>query len=108
MVLTGTKALEAKVSGKSQIKPADWAASTLRTARPIKADTHEKAKLNPIRIRIASRKSPTPPLGRKPTANPIASITPKLNRLRAKADPVRPVSAAEAAIGRGRKRSISP
>src|ERR671924_2118849 len=59
IVLTGTKALEAKVSGKSQIKPADCAASTLRTASPTKADTHEKAKLNAIRIRMPKRNSNT-------------------------------------------------
>jgi hypothetical protein len=32
----GTNALLAKVSGKSQMKPADWAASTVRTRASVK------------------------------------------------------------------------
>src|ERR1700716_2602220 len=43
MVETGTKALEAKVNGKSQMNPPDCAASTLRTSSPIKAEIQEKA-----------------------------------------------------------------
>src|SRR2546430_778743 len=49
IVATGTKALDANVSGKSQMKPPDWAASTLRTSKPIKAEIQEKAKLTPNR-----------------------------------------------------------
>src|SRR5215813_13491127 len=41
----GTNALLAKVSGKSQMKPPDWAASGLRTSKAIAAPIHEKAKL---------------------------------------------------------------
>src|SRR2546430_17482096 len=42
IVATGTKALEAKVSGESQMNPPDWAASTLRTRRPMKAEIQER------------------------------------------------------------------
>src|SRR5579863_9229623 len=42
---TGTNALLAKVSGKSQMNPADCAASTLWTSSPMVAEIHEKAKL---------------------------------------------------------------
>ena len=45
MLAVGTKALLAKVKGKSQMKPADCAASTLLTDRPMVAEIHEKAKL---------------------------------------------------------------
>ncbi len=45
MLRTGTKALLAKVNGKSQMKPADCAASTLFTDKPTVAEIHEKAKL---------------------------------------------------------------
>src|SRR5579859_504589 len=48
----GTKALLAKVNGKSQMKPADCAASTVRTSNPIVAEIHEKAKL--VRMRMAA------------------------------------------------------
>src|SRR5260370_24700603 len=45
MVSTGTNALLANVNGKSQMKPADCAASTLLTDKPIVAEIQEKAKL---------------------------------------------------------------
>ena len=45
MLSTGTNALLAKVKGKSQMKPADCAASTLFTDKPIVAEIQEKAKL---------------------------------------------------------------
>jgi hypothetical protein len=45
MLCVGTNALLAKVNGKSQIKPADWAASTLLTTNPIVAEIQENAKL---------------------------------------------------------------
>src|SRR5579884_763812 len=45
MFCVGTKALLANVSGKSQMKPADCAASTLRATRPMAAEIQEKAKL---------------------------------------------------------------
>src|SRR3984893_2777616 len=51
IVATGTKALDANVRGKSQMKPPDWAASTLRTSSPINAEIQEKAKLTPNRTR---------------------------------------------------------
>lgn len=52
MLCTGTNALLAKVNGKSQMKPADCAASTLLTDKPTVAEIHEKAKL-------VSKSSPT-------------------------------------------------
>ncbi len=52
MLAVGTNALLAKVNGKSQMKPADCAASTLFTDNPIVAEIHEKAKL-------VSKSSPT-------------------------------------------------
>ena len=52
MLCTGTNALLAKVSGKSQMKPADCAASTLLTDKPTVAEIQEKAKL-------VSKSSPT-------------------------------------------------
>jgi len=52
MLCVGTNALLAKVNGKSQMKPADCAASTLFTDKPIVAEIHEKAKL-------VSKSSPT-------------------------------------------------
>ena len=51
-VSTGTNALLAKVNGKSQMKPADCAASTLLTDNQIVAEIQEKAKL-------VSKSSPT-------------------------------------------------
>ena len=45
ILAVGTNALLAKVNGKSQMKPADCAASTLLTNNPMVADIHEKAKL---------------------------------------------------------------
>ena len=52
MLSTGTNALLAKVNGKSQMKPADCAASTLFTINPIVAEIQENAKL-------VSKRSPT-------------------------------------------------
>ncbi len=52
MLSTGTNALLAKVNGKSQMKPADCAASTLFTDNPIVAEIQENAKL-------VSKRSPT-------------------------------------------------
>src|SRR5713101_1232435 len=52
MLCTGTNALLAKVNGKSQMKPADCAASTLFTDNPIVAEIQENAKL-------VSKRSPT-------------------------------------------------
>src|SRR5437764_15121136 len=52
MLSTGTNALLAKVNGKSQMKPADCAASTLFTINPIVAEIQENAKL-------VSKSSPT-------------------------------------------------
>src|SRR4051812_40402028 len=43
---TGTKADDAKVSGNSQMKPADWATSALGTESPISAAIHENANPN--------------------------------------------------------------
>lgn len=43
MPSTGTKALEMKVSGKSQISPPDVAASGVRTTSPISAPIQENA-----------------------------------------------------------------
>src|SRR5215471_738950 len=45
MPSVGTNALLANVKGKSQTKPADCAASTLWTDKPIVAEIQEKAKL---------------------------------------------------------------
>lgn len=52
ILAVGTNALLAKVNGKSQMKPADCAASTLFTNNPIVAEIQEKAKL-------VSKSSPT-------------------------------------------------
>src|SRR5207237_4482112 len=41
IVATGTKALDANVSGKIQMNPNDWAASTLRTTSPTNAEIQE-------------------------------------------------------------------
>lgn len=43
-VAVGTKAEERKVTGKSQIRPALWATSTLRAVRPMVAPTQDMAK----------------------------------------------------------------
>src|SRR5690348_15939382 len=45
MLSTGTNALLANVKGKSQMNPADCAASTLLTDKPMVAEIQEKAKL---------------------------------------------------------------
>ena len=108
MVATGTKALEAKVSGKIQMNPNDWAASTLRTIRPTKAEIQEKAKLKPMSTRIPSRNSKGMPPGRNPTRKPTISMITTVKRLRARSATVRPVSTAEDDIGKERNRSISP
>src|SRR5260221_9189429 len=79
---TGTNALLAKVSGKSQMNPADCAASTLCTSNPMTAEIHEKAKLTSrIRPTAASHASGEPD-GRKPTIRPTSSITITTNKLR--------------------------
>ena len=52
MLAVGTNALLAKVNGKSQMKPADCAASTVFTDNPIVAEIQENAKL-------VSKSSPT-------------------------------------------------
>ena len=61
--VVGTNALEAKVNGNSQMKPADCTASTLRTASPTVAPTQEKAKLinssRPIAPEIIRSEQPT-------------------------------------------------
>src|SRR5579884_419737 len=96
----GTKALLAKVSGKSQMKPADCAASTLLTSRAINAEIHEKAKLVSMRIPAAANQERTLPCGRKPTSRPTVHITMTMNVLRTISEMVRPVRTADFAIGR--------
>ena len=53
----GTNAEEAKVSGKTQMNPTDWAASGSRTVRPTKALIHEKTYANPSTSARASARS---------------------------------------------------
>ncbi len=108
MLFVGTKALLAKVKGKSQIKPADCAASTVLTNRPMVADIHEKAKLVSRSKPAAANQEMTLPCGRKPTNKPTDHITMITNALRVRSERVRPVSTADFAIGNERKRSTSP
>src|SRR2546422_2604719 len=108
MLRVGTNALLAKVNGKSQMKPADCAASTLLTTNPIVADTHEKAKLVSRSIPPAATQDRAEPCGRKPTSRPTDHITATTNVLRTRSERVRPVSTADLAIGKERKRSTRP
>ncbi len=80
--LTCTKALLAKVSGKSQMNPADCAASTLWTSRPIVAEIHEKAKLTSRIMPKAASQPNGLPCGWKPTSSPTTSITITTTKLR--------------------------
>src|SRR5438270_11949218 len=57
IVETGTKMPDANVSGNIQMNPPDWAASTLRTESPTKAETQENAKLTPATKRTAPANS---------------------------------------------------
>src|SRR5205085_5273438 len=98
----------AKVNGKSQMKPADCAASTLLTASPIVAEIHEKAKLVSRSSPAAANKKKTLPSGRKPTSRPTVHITITTNVLRTMSEIVRPVRTADVAIGKERKRSTRP
>src|SRR5207249_4692952 len=103
IVETGTNALDAKVSGNIQMNPPDCAASTLRTASPMKAEIHEKAKLIPIRTRIPSMNSKIVPCGRNPTRKPTISMMATVNPLRARSATVRPLTTADDDIGSDRK-----
>src|SRR5438105_6070048 len=47
-VFSGTNTVLANTRGNTHTKPADWAASTSRTARPMVAEIHDMAKPNPI------------------------------------------------------------
>jgi hypothetical protein len=53
----GTNADEAKVSGKTQMNPTDWAASGSRTVSPTKALIHEKTYEKPSTSAKASARS---------------------------------------------------
>src|SRR5260370_38179066 len=108
MLFVGTNALLAKVKGKSQMKPADCAASTLLTANPITAEIHEKAKLVSRSSPAAASQDTNGPCGRKPTSRPTVHITATTNVLRAMSAMVRPVRTADLAIGRERKRATRP
>src|SRR5215471_20542794 len=108
MLCGGTNALLAKVNGKSQMKPADCAASTLLTASAIVAEIHEKEKLVSKSIPTAATQDRISPCGRKPTSRPTVHITATTNVLRTRSEIVRPVRTADFAIGKERKRSTRP
>src|SRR5437016_14212435 len=95
MLSVGTNALLAKVNGKSQMKPADCAASTLFTNNPIVAEIHEKAKLVSKSSPTAATQERTLPSGRKPTSRPTIHITNTTKVLRTRSEMVRPVRTAE-------------
>src|SRR2546426_7552292 len=103
IVETGTNALEANVRGNIQMNPPDCAASTLRTASPMKAEIQEKAKLIPMRTRIPSMNSKTVPCGRNPTRKPTISMMATVNPLRARSATVRPLTTADEDMGSDRK-----
>src|SRR6266511_4068481 len=103
-----TNADEMNVSGNIHMKPAELAASTEPTDRPISAWTQLKAYEKANRRNVAATASNTVPSMRKPMAKATTSMTTKVRALRTTSETVRPINTAEGYMGSDRSRSISP
>ena len=75
MCVVGTNAEDANTSGNTQMKPSDCAVSGLRALIPTNALIHENTYAKPSTSANARMISGTEPLGRKPTAKPMTSMT---------------------------------
>ena len=108
MLSVGTKAELAKVRGKSQMKPADWTASTVFMLSAMTTPIHENANDVSSSSMKATSCAPTDPSGRKPTSTPTMYMTPTTAALRTRSDTVRPTSTADRAMGSERNLSMMP
>ena len=108
-VSIGTKALDTKVNGKIQMKPAAWTNSGSFTAIPIRAEIQLNEYPNRTTSTSIRRYAGSPPdSGANPTRTPTTVISTTTNMFRIMSAKVRPARTAERAIGNERKRSISP
>ena len=109
VIRTGlTNALDTNVTGKSQIRPPEVAASGVRTDRPISAPIHEKA----YPSRSSSANAPSirgmPLCTRQPTSSPTHARMAMVKLVCTRSASVRPVSTAPRDIGSERNRSTRP
>src|SRR5260370_9538427 len=99
MPWVGTNADEANVSGNSQMKPPDCAASTLLTDRPISTPIQENPKLNASVRASPAIVASTEPWNRNPGIIPTTIMLTTFSALPTTSEGVRPTSSPCRAIG---------
>jgi hypothetical protein len=105
MVAVATKALLVKVNGKTSVKAKIWTFSGALTRTPTRIPIHEKPRQNANnRVTAATTASGFVPT-RKPSRSPSASSMAIDHPWRTRSPRILPISGAERAIGRLRKRS---
>src|SRR6266550_2475185 len=93
--VSGTNAEDANTSGASSGKAAAWALSGSPVARPMLANSHERAKPNSSSRKMAAKKATTFVWTWKPTAKPTTHIRATTMTLRTTSADVRPARTAE-------------